>query len=258
MHNNFLNTMKNLNGLLSNSCNNAELLNGIVNVAGETANAKGFFLNQDGKLLAGVNNVVPDCRSKKNSSDSTDDANNSENWFMDQYSQINQFKETTANVKLGINGFENFNSAVFPVQNGGSLVVFKPEGEKFTDEEVMNVELCANNAGMISQQEQYEANANEKRKAQIARDVLESLSFTEIDVVAEVFDFIKNGEGFVVASKIADKNGYARSVTVNALRKLESAGVIVTRSLGVKGTYIKILNDKLLETIPKFRKKKLD
>lgn len=255
MNNDFFNTMKNLNGLLSNSGDNAELLNGIINVAGEAANAKGFFLNQDGKLLAGVDNVVPNCRSKKGSAD---DENNAENWFMDQYSQINQFKENQANVKLGIDGFENFNSAVFPVENGGALVVFKPEGEKFTDEEVMNVSLCANNAGIVSKQEQYEANANEKRRAQIAHDVLESLSFTEIDVVAEVFDFIKNGEGFVIASKIADKNGYARSVTVNALRKLESAGVITTRSLGVKGTYIKILNDKLLEMIPKFRKKKLN
>lgn len=258
MNNDFFSTMKNLNGLLSNSGNNVELLNGIINVAGEAANAKGFFLNQDGKLLAGVNNVVPDCRSKKGDANSNESEDNSENWFMDQYSQINQFKETQANVKLGINGFENFNSAVFPVENGGALVVFKPEGEKFTDEEVMNVSLCANNAGIVSQQEQYEASANEKRKAQIAHDVLESLSFTEIDVVAEVFDFIKNGEGFVIASKIADKNGYARSVTVNALRKLESAGVITTRSLGVKGTYIKILNDKLLEMIPKFRKKKLN
>ena len=30
---------------------------------------------------------------------------------------------------------------------------------------------------------------------------------------------------------------------VNALRKLESAGLIKTRSSGVKGTYIQVLND---------------
>ena len=52
--------------------------------------------------------------------------------------------------------------------------------------------------------------------------------------------------GLLVASKIADRAGITRSVIVNALRKLESAGVIETRSLGMKGTYIKILNDRLI------------
>jgi len=33
------------------------------------------------------------------------------------------------------------------------------------------------------------------------------------------------------------------------LRKLESAGVIDARSLGMKGTYIKILNDYLYEEL---------
>ena len=52
-------------------------------------------------------------------------------------------------------------------------------------------------------------------------------------------------EGILVASKIADRSGITRSVIVNALRKLESASVIETRSLGMKGTRIKILNPKL-------------
>ncbi|HTG68743.1 MAG TPA: hypothetical protein VL921_05750 [Candidatus Udaeobacter sp.] len=44
-----------------------------------------------------------------------------------------------------------------------------------------------------------------------------------------------------------------RSVIVNALRKLESAGVIETRSLGMKGTYIKILNQQLLQELEKIK-----
>ena len=47
--------------------------------------------------------------------------------------------------------------------------------------------------------------------------------------------------GLVVASQVADKVGVTRSVIVSALRKLESAGVIESRSLGMKGTRIKIL-----------------
>ena len=55
----------------------------------------------------------------------------------------------------------------------------------------------------------------------------------------------------LVASKIADRFGITRSVVVNALRKLESAGVIETRSSGMKGTYIKVTNDFIFDEITK-------
>jgi transcriptional pleiotropic repressor len=54
-----------------------------------------------------------------------------------------------------------------------------------------------------------------------------------------------------VASKIADRARITRSVIVNALRKLESAGVIESKSLGMKGTHIKILNAHLIEEMKK-------
>jgi transcriptional pleiotropic repressor len=43
--------------------------------------------------------------------------------------------------------------------------------------------------------------------------------------------------------------GITRSVIVNALRKFESAGVIESRSSGMKGTSIKVLNDAIYEEI---------
>ena len=52
---------------------------------------------------------------------------------------------------------------------------------------------------------------------------------------------------------MADKVGITRSVIVNALKKFESAGVIESRSLGMKGTHIKILNDKLIDELKKVR-----
>jgi len=53
----------------------------------------------------------------------------------------------------------------------------------------------------------------------------------------------------LVASKIADEAGITRSVIVNALRKFESAGIIESRSLGMKGTYIKVLNEHIFEEL---------
>lgn len=40
---------------------------------------------------------------------------------------------------------------------------------------------------------------------------------------------------------------------VNALRKFESAGVIESRSSGMKGTYIKVLNDAVFDEIQKLK-----
>ena len=45
-----------------------------------------------------------------------------------------------------------------------------------------------------------------------------------------------------------------RSVNVNALRKFESAGVIEARSSGMKGTYIKVVNDFVFEELEKIKK----
>ena len=61
-------------------------------------------------------------------------------------------------------------------------------------------------------------------------------------------------EGILVASKTADRVGITRSVIVNALRKFESAGVIESRSSGMKGTYIKVLNDVVFDELDKIKK----
>ena len=78
-----------------------------------------------------------------------------------------------------------------------------------------------------------------------------SLSFSELEAVEHIFEELGGKEGLLVASKVADRVGITRSVIVNALRKLESAGVIETRSLGMKGTYIKILNERIVDHIMK-------
>ena len=43
---------------------------------------------------------------------------------------------------------------------------------------------------------------------------------------------------------------------VNALRKFESAGVIESRSSGMKGTYIKVLNDYIFDELDDIKKQR--
>ncbi|MGU3218897.1 hypothetical protein ACVXZ0_14825 [Staphylococcus aureus] len=68
-------------------------------------------------------------------------------------------------------------------------------------------------------------------------------SLTQIpkkEAIEHIFEELGGTEGLLIASKVADRVGITRSVIVNALRKLESAGVIESRSLGMKGTFIKV------------------
>ena len=79
---------------------------------------------------------------------------------------------------------------------------------------------------------------------------------TELEAIFLVFREMKGNECVLVASKIADKAGITRSVIVNALRKFESAGVIESRSSGMKGTSIKVLNDCVFEELETVREQK--
>ena len=58
-----------------------------------------------------------------------------------------------------------------------------------------------------------------------------------------------------MASKLAVQYKLTNSVIVNALKKLESAGVLETKSLGMKGTYIKVLNDFVFDEIDELRRR---
>ena len=108
------------------------------------------------------------------------------------------------------------------------------------------------------------------RERLVVNMAMKALSYSEIDAINHIINKLKdiavekNGqskkdildcEGVVIASKIADHVGVTRSVIVNALRKLESAGIIESRSLGMKGTFIKVLSPLFVEELcSKFKK----
>ncbi len=95
---------------------------------------------------------------------------------------------------------------------------------------------------------------DEARKKATVQVALGTLSYSELEAVIHILNELEGNEGLLVASKIADRVGITRSVIVNALRKFESAGVIESKSLGMKGTYIKVLNERLFEELKKLKK----
>ena len=98
-----------------------------------------------------------------------------------------------------------------------------------------------------------EENAEEDRKKQVVKSAFNTLSFSELEAIIHIFDELDGDEGILVASKIADRVGITRSVIVNALRKFESAGVIESRSSGMKGTYIKVLNEVIFDELEEIK-----
>jgi transcriptional pleiotropic repressor len=134
----------------------------------------------------------------------------------------------------------------------GTLLISKYDAE-FDDDDIVLSEYSSAIVGMEiirSKQEEIEEEARKKAVVQLA---IGTLSYSELEAVDHIFSELEGNEGLLVASKIADKVGITRSVIVNALRKFESAGVIESRSLGMKGTFIKILNDKLIVELKKLR-----
>jgi len=143
---------------------------------------------------------------------------------------------------------------VIPVVGGGdrlgTIVLTRIQGA-FIDDDLILAEYGSTIIGMEILRERAEEAEMEARSKASVQVAVSSLSFSEMEAVEHIFEELKGKEGLLVASKIADRVGITRSVIVNALRKLESAGVIETRSLGMKGTYIKILNEKLVQEIAK-------
>ncbi len=90
-------------------------------------------------------------------------------------------------------------------------------------------------------------------RQQVVKSAFNTLSFSELEAIIHIFDELDGDEGILVASKIADRVGITRSVIVNALRKFESAGVIESRSSGMKGTYIKVLNEVIFDELKRLR-----
>lgn len=126
-------------------------------------------------------------------------------------------------------------------------------GNQFNDEDIVLCEYSATIVGMEILRSKQDEIEQEVRKKAVVQLAIGTLSYSELEAVEHIFNELDGDDGLLVASKIADKVGITRSVIVNALRKFESAGVIESRSLGMKGTHIKILNDKLLDELKKIK-----
>ena len=174
--------------------------------------------------------------------------------FNERLLSVLSTKENVNLLTLGFGeGYSNkYQGIICPMEIGGerlgTLFMYNTESGYDTDG-IIIAEYCATVIGLEMSSAINEESQEESRKSGVVKSAFETLSSSELFAIRKVFEALDGKDGLLVASKIADDIGITRSVIVNALRKFESAGLIIAKSSGMRGTYIKVLNDMLYEEL---------
>ena len=253
-----LDKTRKINKLLHNNTSKVFVFNDICHVLSDALESNILVISKKGKIL-GLGEYLTD--------------ENDKTWnevqigqFIDE--QLNErllnILSTKENVHLETLGFENeeakeYHVIVTPIdiagERLGTLFIYK-KSAPYEIDDIILAEYGNAVVGLEMLRSLSEESAEEIRKLQIVKSAISTLSASELDAVQHIFEEMKGSEGILVASKVADRVGITRSVIVNALRKLESAGVIESRSSGMKGTYIKIQNELILDELNALKEQK--
>ncbi|EGG90754.1 hypothetical protein HMPREF0491_00625 [Lachnospiraceae oral taxon 107 str. F0167] len=251
-----LDKTRKINKLLHNNNSQKVVFNDICDVLSEILEANSLVISKKGKVL-GVG-------THKGTSEITELIADKVGGFIDEMlnERLLSILSTKENVNLATLGFDEknvnrFQAIISPIDIAGSrlgtVFIYKEENG-FDIDDIILSEYGTTVVGLEMMRSVNEENAEENRKIAIVKSAISTLSFSELEAIIHIFDELNGNEGVLVASKIADRVGITRSVIVNALRKFESAGVIESRSSGMKGTYIKVINDVVFAELEEIKK----
>lgn len=253
-----LDKTRKINRLLHNNNSSKVVFNDICDVLTEILNSNVLVVSKKGKILgvgqcSGVDLINELIENKVGS-------------YIDMMlnERLLSVLSTKENVNLQTLGFstdvvKGYQAIVTPIdiagERLGTLFLYKKDNTYEIDDIILS-EYGTTVVGLEMLRSVNEESAEEIRKEQIVQSAISTLSFSELEAIIHIFEELEGSEGILVASKIADRVGITRSVIVNALRKFESAGVIESRSSGMKGTYIKVVNDFIFEELTNIKKRK--
>ncbi|MBS5932889.1 transcriptional pleiotropic repressor [Anaerosporobacter mobilis DSM 15930] len=252
-----LDKTRKINKLLHNNNSHKVVFNDICDVLSEILESNILVISKKGKVL-GIKNRSDISEIKELIKDSV--GGHIDKLLNERLLNILSTKENVNLLTLGFE-FDNINDCqamITPIEIAGerlgTLFIYKNNAQYIIDDIILS-EYGTTVVGLEMMRSVNEENAEEHRKVQIVKSAISTLSFSELEAITHIFEELDGNEGILVASKIADRVGITRSVIVNALRKFESAGVIESRSSGMKGTYIKVLNDVVFDELKKLKYK---
>ena len=251
-----LDKTRKINKLLHNNSSHKVVFNDICKVLSDILDSNTLVISKKGKVL-GVKEVseidaITDLL-EESVGDYIDDMLNE---------RLLNILSTKENVNMETLGFElekekYYQGIVTPIdiagERLGTLFAYRQKTPYSIDDIILS-EYGSTVVGLEMLRAVNEENDAETRKEQVVRSAISTLSFSELEAITHIFSGLDGDEGVLIASKIADRVGITRSVIVNALRKFESAGIIESRSSGMKGTYIRVLNDLAFEELERAKK----
>ena len=253
-----LDKTRKINRLLHNNDTTKVVFNDICNVMMETLDSNILVISKKGKVLGvcqcgGVEEIVELISDRV--------GGYVDGLLNDRFLNVLSTKENVNLETLGfeVKGIDKYQGIISPIDIAGErlgTVFIYRDSKSYDIEDIIVSEYGTTVVGLEMMRSVNEETVEEERKIQVVKSAFSTLSYSEEEAVVHIFDELDGDEGILVASKIADRVGITRSVIVNALRKFESAGVIESRSSGMKGTYIKVLNDVLFEELDKMKKAK--
>jgi len=229
----------------------------MADVLGDILNSNTYIISADGSVL-GFTEIL--------------DVNNErvKNMFLQKQfptsyaNMVDQLKSTEANITIESDmtafpvelreKYPNGLTTVVPIFGAGErlgTIILSRIEQPFDDDDLVLAEYSATVVGMQILYQKSRSIEEDVRSTTAVQMAVGTLSYSELKAVQAIFEALDGDEGRLTASNIADKIGITRSVIVNALRKLESAGIIESRSLGMKGTYLKVLNHRFKDELDK-------
>ncbi|MBE5996540.1 MAG: GTP-sensing pleiotropic transcriptional regulator CodY [Lachnospiraceae bacterium] len=250
-----LDKTRKINKLLHNSNSTKVVFNDICEVLGETLSSNVLVISRKGKVLGLWNGedtpVIGELLGGEVGS------------LIDPLldNRLLDVLSTRENVDLrmfgfSVEGIEAYKAIINPIEIAGERLgtVFSyRDSASYDIDDIIVSEYGTTVVALAMVRSVDEETAHEQRLRGIVTSAFSTLSVSETEAIVHIFDELHGQEGILVASRVADRIGITRSVIVNALRKFESAGIIESRSSGMKGTYIKVLNPYVDEEIERVR-----
>lgn len=188
-----------------------------------------------------------------------DMGNNSVGTYVDKMinERLLEVLSTKENVNLMTLGFESnkskqYDAIITPIdiacERLGTIFIYRIK-QPYDIDDIILSEYGSVVIGLEMTRSVSEEEEDNSRKRTLLNVAINSLSESEKKAVRCVLKELNGKEGVVITSKIAEREGITRSVLINALRKFESGRIIESHSNGMRGTYIKVVNDIAYEVL---------